>query len=130
MNAILVATVALAMSVSATAALAQQPRECGPREEMMAGFLQKHNESPVAGGFDQQGALVGYIREWDHRLLEWPIEAHDPKYRKQSASVNVSNTMGVQIIFENPRQEPPEARPERDQPPAIEAESKETEQKP
>jgi len=61
-----------------------------------------------------RGVQCGVIRRFSDRLLEMLMKADDPRYRDSGHQVNVNNQCGVQVIFENPRQEPPETGPERD----------------
>ncbi len=48
----------------------------------------------------QQGKRVGVIREWDHKLLQWLIEADDPaKYRPKAPGVSGNVNVGVVVEF-------------------------------
>ena len=86
-------------------------RDCGDniRRQRRIDLADKHAIEGTDRPVFQQGALVGYVREWDHRLLQWLIEADEPsKYRPNAASVNVSNQVGVVVEFHNePKPQPP-----------------------
>ena len=73
-------------------------------------------EKPVFQG----GALVGHVREFDHRLLEFLLKADDPKrYRETAASVNVQHNVQQIVVMHRRRPEPTES-------PAIPVESSES----
>jgi hypothetical protein len=75
-------------------------------------------ESHAVDGVDkpvyQAGALVGHIREFDHRLLQFLLESDDPaKYRAQppagsqsGAVVNVQFTLGPGGLGVQPIRQP------------------------
>ena len=52
-------------------------------------------EKPVFQG----GVQVGVVREFDHKLLQWLIEADNPgKYRDQGASINIANNVQSIVV--------------------------------
>ena len=67
------------------------------REEIAHKHAIEGTEKPVY----QQGSLVGTIREFDHRLLEFLLKADNPaKYRDSAANVNVHNQVGVVVEWD------------------------------
>lgn len=48
-----------------------------------------------------QGVMVGTVRKYSDRLLEFAAKAHCPEYREKSAGINVNS--GV-LVIQAPRQ--------------------------
>lgn len=72
------------------------------REETAHKHAVEGTERPVY----QQGALVGTIREFDHRLLEFLLKADNPsKYREQATAINIQNNVVSTVVkFHKTRQ--------------------------
>jgi hypothetical protein len=65
------------------------------REEIAHNHAVNGTDKPVY----QQGKLVGVIKEFDHRLLEFLLKADNPgKYRDQAASVNIQNNVVSTVV--------------------------------
>jgi hypothetical protein len=62
-------------------------------------IAQDHAVNGVDKAVYQQGRLVGHIKEFDHRLLEFLLKSDNPaKYREQSANVNIQNNVQSIVV--------------------------------
>jgi hypothetical protein len=65
------------------------------REQIAHKHATEGTDRPVYQG----GALVGVIKEFDHRLLQFLLESDDPgKYRSQGNSVTINNQVAGMIV--------------------------------
>ena len=70
------------------------------RKALRLEVLEKHAVEGTEKPVFWQGVVVGAIREFDHKLGMWLVEADNPaKYRPSAASVNIANQVGVVVQF-------------------------------